>query len=124
MRKFGVRAARVGAAVVAAAVVLGLSACGAGKPDLVPSDDDAKPVVTVHAIDNAFEPKTVTVKPGQAVKWVFEGSLKHDVVAADGSFVSELVREGSYTHVFKKAGEYMYDCSIHPEMTGLVKVEK
>lgn len=95
-----------------------------GKPELVPSDDGATPAVTVRVIDNAYEPQEVTVEPGQAVQWVFEGrSAKHDVVAEDGSFVSDLVYEGTYTHVFEEAGDFPYDCSIHPEMRGLVTVE-
>ncbi len=62
------------------------------------------------------------MKPGQAVRWVFSGVMEHDVVAEDGSFVSELQTSGEYVHVFEKAGDYPYDCSVHPEMTGVVSV--
>ena len=98
-----------------------LTGCAPGKPELVPSDD-AQPAVTVRAIDNRFEPREVEIEPGQAVQWVFEGSMEHDVVAKDGSFVSELQQTGSYTHVFDEAGDYDYLCSIHAEMTGVVRV--
>ncbi|MFV0432705.1 MAG: amicyanin [Leucobacter sp.] len=100
----------------------GLAGCAPSKPALVPSDDDAKAAVTVRAFDNAYDPPEVEVAPGTAVRWVFEGPAEHDVVAADGSFVSELMREGSYTHLFVEEGEFLYDCSIHPEMTGVVRV--
>lgn len=103
---------------------LALAGCAApgSKPELVPSDDTVKAAVTVRVIDNKFEPAEVEITPDQAVRWVFEGRDQHDVVADDGSFVSELVTTGEYTHLFTEAGEYGYDCSIHPEMRGVVKV--
>lgn len=106
--------------IAAAAIVTGCSR--PGKPELVPSNDGVEPAVTVRAIDNKFEPAEVEVRVGQAVRWEFAGTAEHDVVADDGSFVSALMREGSYTHVFEEAGEFGYDCSVHPEMTGVVTV--
>lgn len=100
-----------------------IAGCTAGKPELVPSDDTASPTVTVHALDNLYDPAEVTIKRGEAVRWVFEGVNEHDVVANDRSFVSELVREGSYTHKFKEPGDYSYICSIHPEMRGVIHVK-
>lgn len=114
-----------------AASVLGIGAAAMlagcarpGKPAVVPSDEGVEAVVTVRAVDNTFEPREVEVAPGQAVQWLFEGTMEHDVVADDGSFVSELQKTGSYTHVFNEAGEFAYDCSIHPEMTGVVRVKQ
>lgn len=112
-----------------AASVLGIGAAGLlagctrpGKPEVVPSAEGVEPAVTVRAVDNKYLPADIEVEPGQAVRWVFEGMMEHDVVAEDGSFVSELMTAGSYTHVFDAAGEFPYDCSIHPEMTGIVRV--
>ena len=108
--------------LVVGGAVASLSGCASG-PELVPSDDDATDIgAEVLAIDNRYEPAEVTVRRGQAVTWTFAGSMKHDVVANDRSFVSELLREGSYTHVFGEAGEFPYLCSIHPEMVGVVRV--
>ena len=108
---------------LAAVLIAGaLVACGQGKPETVPSDEGVEPVVTVYAIDNRYEPAEVEIEPGQAVRWVFQCSMEHDVVAEDGSFVSELQLTGEYVHVFDEAGEFAYDCSIHPEMTGKVTV--
>lgn len=118
-RPFGRRA--FGGIAVAALVGV-LAACSASKPELVPSDEGVESAVTVTVIDNAYQPAQVEVKPGQAVRWVFAGSMEHDVVAADGAFVSELQTSGEYVHVFDEAGEFLYDCSIHPEMTGVVVV--
>lgn len=114
----------LGTGALAGALVGALVGCSAGKPELVPSDEGVEPSVTVRVIDNEYVPAEVDVKPGEAVQWVFEGvSAKHDVVADDGSFVSELVSSGTYTHVFTEAGEFAYICSIHPEMTGVVNVK-
>ncbi len=109
-----------GVAGVGAAAAL--AGCAPSKPELVPSDDQATPTVTVRAIDNAFDPPEIEVAVGDAVRWEFLGSMEHDVVARDGSFVSELQQSGSYTHVFTEAGEFPYDCSVHPEMVGAVRV--
>ena len=110
------------AGVAGLGAVAALTGCTAA-PEPTPSADGVEADVVVKAIDNAYEPAEVTVKRGQAIRWDFLGTQKHDVVADDGSFVSELVTEGSFTHVFEEAGEFPYLCSIHPEMTGLVTVE-
>ena len=109
--------------LVVAALAGVLAACAPQKkPAAVPSAAGVQADVTVAVIDNKFEPANVEVKPGQAVRWVFSGVMEHDVVADDGSFVSELVTSGEYVHVFETAGEFPYDCSVHPEMTGRVVV--
>lgn len=115
---------RILPALAALVVVGALAACTPAKPEPVPSDPlpSGADVVTVHVIDNRYEPAEVDIETGQAVRWVFEGTMEHDVVAEDGSFVSELVTEGEYVHVFDEAGEFPYDCSVHPEMTGVVRV--
>lgn len=109
-------------AVLAVGLLGGLAACAAAKPEVTPSADDADPAVTVRAYDNAYDMPEVDVTEGEAVRWVFEGQNEHDVVAGDASFVSELMRQGSFTHVFDEAGSYEYDCSIHAEMKGVVNV--
>ena len=112
------------AALVGLGAGLSLVGCTPTKPQTVPSDEGVTPAATVQAVDNAFTPAVVTIKPGEAVRWEFSGAVEHDVVAGDGSFVSDLQRSGSYTHVFDTEGQYLYDCSIHPEMTGVVHVVK
>ncbi|MBL3687911.1 amicyanin [Leucobacter zeae] len=104
------------------AAVGALAACAQGKPEPVPSDAGVKAAVTVRVVDNAFEPAEVRITPDQAVRWVFEGTAEHDVVANDRSFVSELMREGEYTHRFPEAADFDYICSVHPEMRGVVRV--
>lgn len=116
------RVLRAAAGVFGIAAVAVLSACAPSKPELVPSDENVKAVVTVTVSDNRYEPAEVEIAPGQAVRWQFVGPGEHDVVADDRSFVTELQQEGTYTHVFDEAGEFAYLCSIHPEMRGVVRV--
>ena len=113
-------------ALLSALLLVVLSGCSS-KPPVVPSADAASVdvAVTVVVKDMKFTPAEVTIKPGQAVTWEFDdGMVKHDVVAEDGSFVSELmISGGSYTHVFDEAGTYDYSCSPHPSMVGVVTVK-
>ncbi len=113
-------------ALLSALLLVLLSGCSS-KPPVVPSADAASVDVaaTVVVKDMQYTPASVTVKPGQAVTWVFDdGVVKHDVIAADGSFVSDLLVSGaSYTHVFDEAGTFDYTCSPHPRMSGVVIVE-
>ena len=36
--------------------------------------------------------------------------------------IRDRMSSGEYVHVFATAGDFLYDCSIHPEMTGTVTV--
>lgn len=109
---------------VGGASAVALVGCAASEPvEYVPSDEGVTPAVKVSVIDNRYEPAEVEIRAGEAVEWQFRGAMKHDVVAEDGEFISELLPNGStYTHVFEAAGEFPYICSIHPEMTGVVRV--
>ena len=112
------------AASLAVVALIAVTACSAPvKPEAVPSDEGVDAAVVVMVIDNRYDPSDVEIGVGGAVRWEFQGSMEHDVVAEDGSFVSELTRTGSYTRVFEIQGEFAYDCSIHPEMTGIVRVK-
>ncbi|MGO3148373.1 MAG: cupredoxin domain-containing protein [Leucobacter sp.] len=114
--------ARIAAALGVLALITSMTACSATL-EPVPSDEGVEPAVVVRVVDNAYEPSEVDIQAGEAVQWIFEShSAKHDVVADDGSFVSELMYEGTYTHIFEETGDFGYDCSIHPEMTGVVRV--
>jgi len=110
---------------VAAATLLTLVATGCTEPPVpVPSDDNATDIGgVVQVLDNRYDPIEVEIKVGQAVRWEFVARDKHDVVANDRSFVSELVSGGTtYTHIFDEPGDFTYLCSIHPEMVGVVTV--
>ncbi|NVN87686.1 MAG: cupredoxin family copper-binding protein [Rhodopseudomonas sp.] len=75
-------------------------------------------------IDNfTFAPAQLTVKVGSTVTWTNHDDIPHTVVSA-GKFKSKtLDTDDSYSFTFATAGDYKYFCSLHPHMTGTIKVE-
>ena len=75
-------------------------------------------------IDNfTFEPAQLTVKVGSTVTWKNRDDIPHTVVSA-GKFRSKTMdTDDSYSFTFTAAGDYKYSCSLHPHMTGTIKVE-
>jgi plastocyanin len=77
----------------------------------------------VHIDNFTFEPKELTVKVGTTVTWTNRDDIPHTVVCA-GKFRSKTMdTDGTFSFTFAAAGEYKYFCSLHPHMTGMVKVE-
>ena len=79
---------------------------------------------TMVMIDNfTFEPQQLNVKVGTTVTWKNRDDIPHTVVSA-GKFRSKTMdTDDSYSFTFTAAGDYKYFCSLHPHMTGTVKVE-
>lgn len=79
---------------------------------------------TTVSIDNfTFTPQSITVKVGDTVTWTNRDDIPHVVVSA-GKFRSKaLDTDNSFSFTFTKAGDYPYFCSLHPHMTGTIKVE-
>ena len=88
------------------------------------------PVATARAedtevhIDNfVFVPAQLNVKAGTTVKWTNRDDIPHTVVCP-GKFRSKTMdTDGNFSFTFTDAGEYKYFCSLHPHMTGTIKVE-
>jgi plastocyanin len=75
----------------------------------------------------AFQPATLTVKPGTKVTWVNRDDVPHTATSADQrkEFNSgTLDTDQQFSHVFKKPGTYKYFCALHPKMTGKIIVKK
>jgi len=79
---------------------------------------------TTVTIDNfTFAPPELTVKVGTTVTWKNHDDIPHTIVSA-GKFRSKaLDTDDSYSFTFTTAGAYAYFCSLHPHMTGTIKVE-
>ena len=75
-------------------------------------------------IDNfTFTPAELTVKVGTTVTWTNHDDIPHAIVSA-GKFRSKtLDTDNSFSFTFTAAGDYKYFCSLHPHMTGTIKVE-
>jgi plastocyanin len=79
---------------------------------------------TQVTIDNfTFSPADLTVKVGTTVTWTNHDDIPHTVVSA-GKFRSKtLDTDDGFSFTFTAAGDYKYFCSLHPHMTGMIKVE-
>ena len=75
-------------------------------------------------IDNfTFSPAELKVKVGDTVTWTNHDDIPHTVVSA-GKFRSKTTdTDGTFSFTFTSAGDYKYFCSLHPHMTGMIKVE-
>ncbi len=83
-----------------------------------------KPVVVVHMKNFAFVPDTVTIAPGQTVRWVNDDDTPHTITASDKSFDSgNLNKKDAWTYAFAKPGTYAYICAYHPYMKAKVVVK-
>ncbi|HET6506669.1 MAG TPA: plastocyanin/azurin family copper-binding protein [Baekduia sp.] len=81
---------------------------------------------TVQVKDNKFVAKSITVKKGTTVKWVWKGQAPHDVSVAKGpaKFKSSVQTSGSFSKKLTKAGTYTIICTIHqPDMRMTIKVK-
>jgi plastocyanin len=81
---------------------------------------------TVIIKNFAFDPSSLTVKSGPAVKWTNQDGTPHTIVSDTGSMVafsSDSISSGaSYSFTFTQPGTYTYHCSIHPTMKGNIIV--
>ena len=77
--------------------------------------------VTITMQNIAFNPKTVTAKVGDTIKWVNQDSAPHNVTG--GPLHSPTFGNGgSFTYKATKAGKISYVCTIHPGMKATLTV--
>jgi plastocyanin len=71
-----------------------------------------------------FDPKTLTVQAGQAVKFTNTGKISHTATQSQGAFDTGFLKGGeSATLTFDTPGTYTFFCQPHPWMQGTVVVE-
>jgi len=71
----------------------------------------------------AFKPATITVHPGDSVRFINRDSEAHTATARGNAFDSGGLDTGdSWTVRLTKPGKYPYFCSLHPYMTGTIVV--
>jgi plastocyanin len=76
-------------------------------------------------IDNfAFAPATTTIKRGTTVRWTNRDDIPHTVAEANLKFKSPVLdTNDAWSHTFTETGEVAYFCTLHPHMTGKLRVE-
>jgi len=73
----------------------------------------------------AFKPQEITVAAGTEVTWVNRDQTIHSVIAQGGGFSSRGLDTGDrFTMVFEHGGDFIYICSLHPFMKGVVHVRE
>ena len=99
------------AVAVAGAALMAIPAFGATK--------------SVSVRDNVFSPRTLTVKRGTTLRFVWRGSNPHNVVVTRGPvrFRSTTKSRGSYRKRVTRRGTYRIICTIHqPNMRMTLRV--
>ena len=112
-----------------AVVLLALSCGGGGSSPTEPQGAGPK-TVTVIVKDNSYEPRSVTLNPGDTVRWLMQGSAPdHTVTALNGAFDSgtALATAGAvFERRFLEANQtFDYSCKAHKDccdMKGSVRV--
>ena len=79
---------------------------------------------TVSVKDNFFSPKSVSVKRGTTVRWVWRGSAPHNVTVTSGpkKFHARTQTKGSFKATPHTKGTYRIVCTIHAGMSMTLKV--
>jgi hypothetical protein len=72
--------------------------------------------------DFSFSPATVTVNAGDTVTWTNSGPAEPHTATGDGFDTGEVAMGSSASATFSQAGDFPYVCTLHPEMTGTVRV--
>lgn len=88
--------------------------------------------MTIQVVDDGYEPRSVTIKPGDTVRWVMQGvHVGHTVTALNDAFDSGFVFDSAGATFERQfpAGEdgqtFEYSCVTHSEccdMKGSVRV--
>ncbi|HVK13590.1 MAG TPA: plastocyanin/azurin family copper-binding protein [Gemmataceae bacterium] len=92
-------------------------------PHVHPAEPPSTAGASIAAVDNRFNPPTLTVQPGTTVRWVNSGRHPHTVTDRGGKFDSGDITPGAdYTVTFQTPGTYQYYCKHHKGMEGTVVV--
>jgi len=94
------------------------------KPEQTPAVLEGSQV-TIDIRDFDYSPRDATISAGTTVTWVNFDSAPHDAHESndDDPWKTELLDEdesGSVT--FDNAGYWEYNCSVHPDMKGVLTV--
>jgi plastocyanin len=87
--------------------------------------------VDVDAMSNRFVPSDIVINPGTTVTWHNRDPGTHNIRAASaagdfgaffGASTDAFGPGATYSFTFTKPGDFPYTCTIHPGMTGNVRV--
>lgn len=108
-------AVAIGASLTAGGVGL------AGWLDAAAADRAPTHEVVIQGLQNV--PETLTVKRGDVAVWTNKDPFPH-TVTAPGAFDSGVIAAGkSWRFTARRAGTYIYVCTLHSNMKGTLLVE-
>jgi plastocyanin len=70
-----------------------------------------------------FSPATVEISKGETIKWKNTDIVPHTATSAEFGDSGVITSGGAWRHKFKEAGEFPYECTLHPMMKGTVIVK-
>src|SRR5207249_280729 len=71
-----------------------------------------------------FDPKTLTVQVGQAIRFTNTGKIAHTATQSQGAFDTGFLKNGeSATLTFDTPGAFTFFCQPHPWMQGTIVVQ-
>jgi plastocyanin len=79
----------------------------------------------IHQQGRAFGPDSVSIKKGDALTFVNDDTIPHNIMSASKGNEFNLGSQGpgmSTDVTFKEAGDVQVICAIHPRMKMMVKV--
>lgn len=131
MRRPAIVPGRLAPWLGAVIVILACDGDGGGPTAPPPPPPGGGNVVEVRVIDNAFDPQSVTIQPGDTVRWVLRGSMtNHTTTEQNGLWDSGFVFTqpgATFQRTFpqNESGEtFLYHCVTHVAlgMRGSVRV--
>ena len=108
-----------------ACTVLLLAACGSGtEPPPPPPPPASITVTTGDAPPPRFIPQTAAVAAGGTVTFRNGSPVEHNVKSGTNVWpLRSLQPDESFDVTFTEAGQYQFECTIHPGMTGVITVQ-
>ncbi len=112
-----------------------LSACGGStepsytapanqqQPATPPTGGGGSTSSSVQVVDNSFSPDSTTLSLGTTVTWTWGAVYTaHNVTFSDGPSSGNMTA-GTYSRTFNTAGKYVYTCTNHAGMRGVVVIQ-
>jgi plastocyanin len=103
-----------------------MHAAPAGGPPPGPPPDVSGASAVVHIRGMRFEPRDVTVRPGETVAWVNDDNVVHTVTSGTGTLPSHaplsspfLTRGQVFRHTFTDEGRFEYLCLPHLDQAAM-----
>jgi plastocyanin len=114
----------------ALAVAVIVAACGGDDPPPTGNNNGGVNTCTstssaVNVSNDIYNPRCTTVTPGTEVIWTWTAAATntHSVTFNSGSSSQVLGPGGEFKRAFPTTGTFDYHCTVHPTMTGQIKVQ-